>query len=188
MEILNTILFWLGVSVFLYIPYIEIFCKGVPHYRTAPIIRDEIIKRLQQDIKKHETSSPYQIVDMGAGFGFMAMALAKAYPQAQVVGIEIDRIACWSARLIAWLRGIQNVRFIRGNAMAYDMGDTDAVTIYMGKKFMSAISVKLADELQQGALVFSNSYKLEAPWVLLEKVTIETKYPHQGWLYVYKKQ
>ncbi|MBA2309449.1 MAG: methyltransferase domain-containing protein [Pseudonocardiales bacterium] len=44
---------------------------------------------------------PAQVVDLGCGQGFSTIALARAYPKAQVVGIDNDEASVADARRLA---------------------------------------------------------------------------------------
>jgi release factor glutamine methyltransferase len=59
--------------------------------------------------------SPITILDLCTGSGCLALALAKGFPDAQVFGIDISKIALGYARRNADLNGINNVTFLQGN-------------------------------------------------------------------------
>lgn len=55
------------------------------------------------------------ILDIGTGSGFIAISLAKFFPQAQVVGVDILDKAIDLARNNADLNGVKNVKFIKSD-------------------------------------------------------------------------
>ncbi|ALV45787.1 hypothetical protein MB46_10145 [Arthrobacter alpinus] len=73
-----------------------------------------------------------RILDLGAGYGWSTLALAKAYPGAVVVGIDIDEPSILRAREHARERGMAGqVSFHHADAAGWqDPGSADAVFIF----------------------------------------------------------
>lgn len=73
-----------------------------------------------------------RILDLGAGYGWSTLALAKAYPGAAVVGIDIDEPSILRAREHARERGLADqVSFQHADAAGWqDPGSADAVFIF----------------------------------------------------------
>ncbi|MGH2418861.1 MAG: methyltransferase domain-containing protein [Candidatus Limnocylindria bacterium] len=73
---------------------------------------------------------PARIADVGCGEGWSTIALARAYPRALVVGIDLDAPSIDSARRNAADAGLEaNVEFQHGDAAALDDGPYDAAII-----------------------------------------------------------
>lgn len=68
-----------------------------------------------------------RIVDVGCGSGTAAITMAKAYPAATVVGIDVDERALERARAKKSTDGVSNLEFVNGDASAID-GEFDLVT------------------------------------------------------------
>ena len=62
------------------------------------------------DLHNALTSSRMRVADVGCGAGWSTLAMAKAFPQADVVGIDADPASVYDARRNAAAHGI-DVRF-----------------------------------------------------------------------------
>src|SRR5690606_34599289 len=68
------------------------------------------------DIQRRlEQGEPLRVADVGCGEGFASIALAKAFPNAQVVGFDLDESSIAAARANAQVTGT-NVEFVCANA------------------------------------------------------------------------
>jgi len=98
-----------------YVTGITPFCgMKIKCDRRALIPRPEtewMVKRLIATIK----SNVSRILDLGSGTGCIALALAKAFPKAEVTGVDISPQAVALSRENALINGITNVNFIEGD-------------------------------------------------------------------------
>ena len=62
-----------------------------------------------------------RILDLGTGTGCIALALARRFPEAEVIGVDISDDALALARENAVLNGIDNVRFMKGDILQLDI-------------------------------------------------------------------
>jgi release factor glutamine methyltransferase len=60
-------------------------------------------------------SSQLKVLDLCTGSGCIALAIAKEFPQLQVYGSDISKVAIDYARRNAWINNIKNVTFLRGD-------------------------------------------------------------------------
>ncbi|WP_076258364.1 class I SAM-dependent methyltransferase [Intrasporangium flavum] len=65
------------------------------------------------------------VVDIGCGAGWSTIAVGRAWPQARVVGVDIDSPSIELARENARLAGTANVEFIAGDAQLLSTGGFD---------------------------------------------------------------
>ena len=56
-----------------------------------------------------------RVADVGCGLGYSSIALAKAYPHAEIIGVDADAASIDEARLAARQAGV-SVRFVAGDA------------------------------------------------------------------------
>ncbi len=182
----NNILFWLLLYVLLWNGYILLFNRGVPNIRTAPAIRKKIISLLKDDAQK-SGKTPYTIVDLGAGNGKFTRQIARALPQARVVGVETDNIAFRWAAFFKKLSGLNNLEYQKMDFYDFDLSIADAVVLYLTIYDMGRIGEKLNRDLKKGTLVTSNRFQLGDGRTQVESGDVRTLYPHQKTLHIYRK-
>ena len=85
----NHFLFWFAIFTLVWNVYFVVFNRGIPNIRTAPAIRKKIIRMLKEDRAKRGGGN-YVIYDIGSGNGLFTREIARAMPDAKVIGIEIS--------------------------------------------------------------------------------------------------
>jgi len=85
------------------------------------------------DLHEHLSTAPHaRILDLGCGIGTSSIAMARAYPRVEVVGIDLDHASVFEARAVAREAGLEDrVTFHLGDAadQSFD-GGFDLVTIF----------------------------------------------------------
>ena len=80
---------------------------------------DEVIKTVNRKSlgarREENTSRHVRILDLCTGSGCLALALAKAFPDAEVIGTDVSEHALGFALMNAEINGIRNVTFLKGN-------------------------------------------------------------------------
>ena len=180
----NDIMFWVLGFLLLWNAYILVFNKGVPNVRTAPAIRKKVIKEL---IAQKGDKKKFHVIDTGCGNGLFTREIAKAIPDAQVIGIDCDKVALFWANFWKKLLRIKNVKYICEDFYAYDLSEMDAVVLYLTKYDMARMGKKFNNELKNGAKIYCNRFELKDNWSPQIIHNIKTKYPLQGKLHVYQK-
>ena len=186
MEAINDILFWIFLWLLIWQAYILLFNKGIPDIKTAPVIRKEIIRRLQQDFETRK-DHPYTVIDLGAGTGSLTRDIAKSLPEAKVIGLEVDGFSYVLAQFFLKLSGLKNVHYKHLNFEDYDLSAASAVTLYLSTEKTRALTTKFDQELKAKTFIASNSFPLNEPWVPIDQPEFKTLYPHQKTLYLYRK-
>lgn len=100
-------------------------------------------------------SQAQTILELGAGYGPISLALAAAYPQAQVIGVEINQRALALAQANQDLNKIANVEWLLQDAGQLDLDrDIDHVVtnppIRAGKQVIQSFVDRAYDLLQPG--------------------------------------
>ncbi len=185
-EVIELILFWTAVCLISVDAYFIFFHGGVPNIRTAPAIRAHIINLLKQDYAAHGHAG-YTVVDVGSGNGLFTREIAKALPQAKVVGIEIAPQSVYWANLFKRKQHLTNLEYVRQDFFKYDFAKSDAVVMFLIPAVLGALGRKLLAEAKPGALITSNKFKLGGDWPAPQEAQIPTRYLHQGKLYIYRK-
>jgi hypothetical protein len=107
-------------------------------------------------LKQAELPEQAIIYDLGAGWGSLAIALARAFPRAHIVGIEWSPLPYLVGRLRT--RQLPNVRLIRGNFYRHDLRDADAVTCYLMMKPMPRLARFLDGAVAPGTPVVTLAF------------------------------
>jgi SAM-dependent methyltransferase len=161
----------LALSAFVYV-YYTVTTKTPLMFPTQQAAIDVMINLIKAEKCEHSNKS-IKIYDLGAGAGGMALKLAKAFPQATVVGVEI----AWPAWLYSWIRQkiskLGNVHFILSDFMKINVADGDVVLFYMTDASIGQMSKKLAKEGKKGSLIISNTFPLAEPWIPLEDIPVQ---------------
>ncbi|MDQ0133842.1 2-polyprenyl-3-methyl-5-hydroxy-6-metoxy-1,4-benzoquinol methylase [Neorhizobium galegae] len=96
------------------------------------------------------------IYDLGCGWGSLLIALAKAFPDAHVRGVEISPFPCFVARLRT--RYLPNVSVVGKNFYKCDLADADAVTCYLMTSAMPRLSKFLDETVRPGTTVVTVTF------------------------------
>lgn len=187
MDTINEILSWILLFVLLWNGYILLFNRGVPNIRTAPAIRKKLIEILKKD-REERGIKEYTIIDLGSGTGRLTRDIARAMPDAKVVGLEISKPAYIHSEIGKKLCRLDNLSYVRGDFFEYDLSKADAVVFYLTLYEMGRVADKLYDNLRPGTLVTSNRFKLKLGWEPIEEHMVGTAYLHQKQFYVYRKK
>lgn len=185
-ELIESLLFWTAVTLVSIDAYFLFFHGGVPNIRTAPAIRKKVIELLKADYaaRGHEG---YTIIDAGSGNGLFSREIARAMPQARVIGVEI---AGQSVAWAEWLRrraGLNNLEYRKASFFDYDFSGADAVFTFLIPSVLGPLGRKLEKDVKSGTLVISNKFRLGGDWPTPEKLDVKTLYLHQRSLYIYRK-
>lgn len=185
-DLINEILFWICLYVLLWNGYFLLVNRGTPNIRTVSAIRQDMIKRLQEEAKK-SGKDEFIIYDLGSGGGTFSREIALAIPNARVTGIEIAKPAYWKSLLVKKLRGPKNVHYRNEDLYKSDISDADAIVMFLLGRFMGTTRPKLEKDLKEGTLVLSNKFKIGGDWEPLETIDVKTLAPHQKTYFVYRR-
>lgn len=162
---------------------------GVPTFPTMPGPRRRMIEVIQAEMRAKgvialDPAFPYTIVDLGSGSGQLSWHIAKALPQARVIGIELSPIPWLRSVLHQKLFGPSNLSYVRRDFWSYDLGGADVVVTYLMEQLMERVKEKLQEDLKPGALVISNKFTYKG-WE--PAATFHFPLPFNINLYVYRR-
>lgn len=122
---------------------------GVPSLSSSALAAQDVVSLLR------EAKLPQDMViyEMGSGWGSLALALARAFPDAQIRGIEISPFPYLVSRLRALRHA--NVQFEWGDFNRRDLSDADAITCYLMPGKMAGVADCLDVKVRRGVLVVS---------------------------------
>lgn len=128
------------------------FITGVP---PMPLRADEAADVIAL-LREADLPPSAVIYDLGSGWGSLVVALAHAFPQAQIRGIELSPLPYWFSRLRT--RGLANVRLRRADFFRCDLSDADALACYLMIKPMPRLAVQLDRQLRNGTPVVAVTF------------------------------
>jgi hypothetical protein len=96
------------------------------------------------------------VYELGSGWGSLVIALARAFPAAEIRGIEMSPLPYGVARFRT--RNMPNVKLKRGNFYDCDLADAHAVTCYLMIKPMPKLASFLDQMLKPQTPVVSISF------------------------------
>lgn len=139
---------------------------GTPSLPSGTRAAQDVISLLREAKMKDDAV----IYDLGSGFGSLVMALAGAFPRAQVRGVEISPFPYLVSRLRALRHA--NVQIAWGDFTRCDLSDADAVTCYLMPATMPRVAGLLDARLRSSVLVVSIDF-----WFRRRQVTATRRRP-----------
>jgi len=108
------------------------------------------------------------IYELGCGDARIISALAKKYPQAKFVGIEVQ----WWPFLLAKIRTarLNNVIIINGDIFKHDLSPATMVIGFFITSFMPKLADKIKQNLQPGTTIISYGFSLPS-WQTTKEIS-----------------
>lgn len=154
---------------------------GISPVPTTPKVRAAMLAAIP-DVARPAIAEGL-IVDLGSGWGNLALAAARRFPEAQVVGYERSPIPWLVACTWRTLARTSNVTFHRRDFRPVALGNANLVLCYLFPGGMTALKPKFEAELAAGCLVISNSFAVPG-WSPSQKRLAEDLYRSPVYLYV----
>jgi precorrin-6B methylase 2 len=130
-----------------------------------------------------QTKPGETVYDLGCGDGRIVITAARQF-KARAVGIEIRRdVYEKTLARVASLGLADEVRIVHGNALHYDLGPADVVTLYLLTSSNERLRPELEKKLRPTARVVSHDFEIRG-WkpVKIDKLMVEGR-PHIIYLY-----
>jgi hypothetical protein len=126
------------------------------HFHIAPMpssaqARRAILRWIPAD-------STGEIFELGAGWGTLAIPMARQCPRAHVVAWEGSPVPYLVCRLRMLLRPAPNLTLRFGDFSAVDLSGASGVVTYLWTGGMAQLAPKLARELKPGSWVISSTF------------------------------
>lgn len=139
-------------------------------------------------IKQHKPDAK-NFYDVGCAHGSLALAVKKALPGLAVYAIDKSSIRIFFAKLKSKIFG-GRVNFKKQDIFNVDLSRADVVYTYLWYDVMPPLEKKLQNELQQGAIVVTNTSNFPT-WTPTDKVVTYpaiSRLPNFETLFVYVKK
>jgi hypothetical protein len=145
--------FYLAAFGFMLVLFWSTFRTRVPYYPSGKAVRETVAELLPP-------GRPLRVIDIGSGFGGLALGLSRLRPDVQAEGIEIAPLPWLVSRLRARLAG-NRVKFARGDYETLDLGAYDLVYAYLSPAVMDRLWRKAQREMAPGSILASYEFVVE---------------------------
>lgn len=113
-------------------------------------------RTIQSMLELSQLKKGEMMLDLGSGDG--RIVLAAAQTGAYCLGIEINPILCYLARLMSFLKRVKNVQFKRMNFWNYNLEGVDAMFLYFIPGKMLRLEEKIKSEMKPGSRIISYGF------------------------------
>ena len=110
-------------------------------------------------LKASEAAGEGSIIELGSGWGGLLFALARKYPERQVIGYELSWLPWAFSHLCKTLYRLHKVDIHRQNFLAADISAASLLVCYLFPKGMIDLQKKLTEE-GSNALLISSTFAL----------------------------
>lgn len=100
------------------------------------------------------------ILECGSGWAGLLFALARKYPDRQVIGYELSWLPWLYSVIAKRLLGLSNVEIHCADFLKADLTDVSLICCYLYPGGMQQLSDKLTEEPQSGTMLISNTFAL----------------------------
>jgi hypothetical protein len=98
------------------------------------------------------------IVELGAGWGTLAIPLAKRYPEREVIAYELSLLPFWTLWLLKQARQVPNLNVMRKDFFKKSLSGSALVVCYLYPGAMEKLESKFSKELK--GFVLSHTFAL----------------------------
>lgn len=116
----------------------------------------DIILTMIKEIGPHNG----RIYELGAGYGTLAIAIAKAFPHMEIVAVELSPVIYFCLWIRKKVNRLENLTLRRKNIFSVPLHDASIVICYLFPKAMRRLNEGQFQNLPQGAVIISNSFSI----------------------------
>ena len=112
-----------------------------------------------------------KLYEIGCGDARVAISIAKRFPEALVVGVEISPLMYCIACARTFFSGVKNLRIQCADALKMNLRDADVVYVYaLPKTVNQTLMPKLRSELKRGSVLISYSFSINDEGVVVHSI------------------
>lgn len=127
---------------------------GIPPMPSNAALRSTVVEVVR------EAGPAERIVDLGAGWGGLARALAVAYPERRVEGVEVSWVPLLVAKLTTAVLGPPNLRIRYGNLRREQLDRETVYVCYVAPSGMELLADAIARSSADQVRVVSAAFAL----------------------------
>ncbi|KTF18531.1 methyltransferase [Pseudoalteromonas sp. H105] len=109
------------------------------------------------EISTHEKGA---LIDLGSGWGTLVIAVAKKYPNKQVIGYELSWFPWLVSVLYKYSMSLNNLTLYRKDFKNADLSGADTLVCYLFPGAMVALEDKLKYDMPKKITIVSNTFAL----------------------------
>jgi 16S rRNA A1518/A1519 N6-dimethyltransferase RsmA/KsgA/DIM1 with predicted DNA glycosylase/AP lyase activity len=149
-------------SLIVTILYLALFVIGIYAARTgmAPMPSTPKARRIIINELKKLKPQKGPIYELGAGYGTLAIAMAKTFPDTKIIAIELSP----PVYFILWIRKLwnrcNNLTLMRKNIYKIDYGDAEIIVCYLFTRAMFRLQYNHFDKLKKGTKIITNTFSI----------------------------
>ena len=170
----------LGLALFfitlIFVPTLSTGASPVP---TTRRMRKALLTLLPEHLPGNSGDVIYEL---GSGWGGLAFAVAKKYPETTVVGYEVSLLPWLFSCVRILFLPQDNLHFKLSNFLNHNLSNGVLVVCYLLPKPMEKLKIKLETELMRGSLVVSNTFAFRG-WRPIDDQIVDDIYASHVFLY-----
>lgn len=124
----------------------------------------------------------HRVVDLGSGWGSLAIAIARRLPQAQVTGVELSPIPYYTSVLWQKALGLPNIKFENSDILSYPL-DEELIVCYLYPQAMKELLPRF-EQLKPGTVIISHTFAIPG-WKPTKTLHVQDMYNTP--IYFYEK-
>lgn len=124
-----------------------------------------------------------EIVELGSGFGHLAIFLSKKYPRCNVYGYEVSWVPYWVSVFGKSFLRRKNLVLQRKDFYRISLENSSLVVCYLFPKAMEKLKSKFLDEMAKGSYVLSHTFAIRG-WEPIQ--TLEANDLARTKIYLYR--
>jgi hypothetical protein len=147
----------------------------------SPMPTGRRVNRVVLDVLQ-DVPAQVRIVELGSGWGSLALRIGKLLPRCSVVGYENSPVPYFVSHVLRVFSGVSNVVFKCVNFYRVPLSDFDVVVCYLYPGAMEKLREKFDNELQSGSCVISHTFAVPG-WKPERVVEVSDLYRTKVYMY-----
>lgn len=150
-------------------------CLIIADFKGSPFVPTKM-KKIKEILQVAGLRKGQKFFDLGCGDGRVVLSAVADY-QVQGVGVDINPLLIWYAKLVCWFRKIRNVIFFSKNISDTDLQKADVIYLFLMPQLISRLVPKFEKELKKNCLVISHGFKIADEDSKIFKTIKDTPFP-----------
>ncbi len=102
-----------------------------------------------------ENTGSGPIIDLGSGWGSFVIALARRYPDRQIIGYELSIVPLYFTAFLKKILKLDNIKLRHENFLTADLSNASVLVCYLFPGGMESLKKKLLSELKNDTRIIS---------------------------------